>query len=83
MKGFLITLDGFSHQETTSIRRIRSLYHGEEKEFLIKCFEVETGKKFPPNEPVEPKIKLSNSKIRIGCKECQQGCQHSKNQTAL
>lgn len=58
--------------EEKEAQKIRELPKGEEKEFLVKCFEVETGKSFPFEQGVcfgfNPDACLDSREIDAGCR---------------
>ncbi|KKQ13729.1 MAG: hypothetical protein US25_C0035G0007 [Candidatus Moranbacteria bacterium GW2011_GWE1_36_7] len=60
-------LNGFSYSEDEKSRakEIRNMEDSERKDSRIKYFEIETGKKFPTNEPLKQNIALNRSKTEI------------------
>jgi len=57
-------LNGFSYSEDEK-SRAKEMEDSERKDSRIKYFEIETGKKFPTNEPLKQNIALNRSKTEI------------------
>ena len=62
----------YSLTEEKEARKIRELPNGEEKEFLVKCFEVEMGKLFPFQQGVRVRFNsngfLDSREIDASCR---------------
>jgi hypothetical protein len=53
MQPFILYESTYTEEEASRAREIRKMEESERKEFRIKYFEIETGKKFPTKEPIE------------------------------
>lgn len=53
----------YSEEEMQTVRKIRKTSDEKLKEFRIKCFEVETGKKFPHEKPIKLGFNMSTAHL--------------------
>lgn len=58
-------LHGFTYSKDEEARasEIRKMENSERKDFRIKCFEVETGKKFPHQAPIKIGFNMSTAHL--------------------